>query len=59
MSWLVVALFPEESWLWGSILGCSTIAGDSRGLWVKGTEGNDEGKVEQTEGNAVSETETL
>lgn len=59
MSWLVVAIHPGESGLRRSVLGCSTIAGEFRGLWVKGTEGSGEGKVEGTDGNAVSEINTL
>lgn len=62
MSWPAAAIYSGGPGLNGRILGCSTIAGESSGLWVKGTEGNGEGKeglLEETEGNAVSFTDTL
>lgn len=61
-SWPEAAKYPGGPGLTGRILGCSTIAGDSSGFWVKGTKGNGEGKeglLEDTEGNAVSLTDTL
>lgn len=60
ISWLVAAIYSGPG-LTGKIFG-STVAGDSSGLWVKGTEGNGEGKeglLEETKGNVDSLTGTL
>jgi len=60
MSWPVAAKYPGGPGLTGRILGFSTIAGDSSGFWVNGAKGNGkEGLLEDTEGNAVSLTDTL
>lgn len=48
MSWAEVAIYPGIPGLKGRTFGCSTIAGDSSGLWDKWTEDNGEASLTDT-----------